>query len=166
MIDKVEVLRKKETGTIYSNGCEIDVPDTFEKYRDHLVNRYTSYKDKIYKLFKEIYSLKEEMESGKAPVIYQKMQDISLYNYLKSFIDDEKFIEEFSFLWLYYGLPPKKLNALFYMLAWISYHIGGTFYIKGGAGKLSDTFVEEIKKNGGEVYLSNEIVKIDIEGNM
>ena len=165
MIDKVEVLRKKETGTIYSNGCEIDVPDTFEKYRDHLVNRYSSYKDKIYKLFKEIYSLKEEMESGKPPVIYQKMQDISLYNYLKSFIDDEKFIEEFSFLWLYYGLPPKKLNALFYMLAWISYHIGGTFYIKGGAGKLSDTFVEEIKKNGGEVYLSNEIVKIDIEGN-
>ena len=165
MIDKVEVLRKKETGTIYSNGCEIDVPDTFEKYRDHLVNRYSSYKDKIYKLFKEIYSLKEEMESGKPPVIYQKMQDISLYNYLKSFIDDEKFIEEFSFLWLYYGLPPKKLNALFYMLAWISYHIGWTFYIQCGAGKLSDTFVEEIKKNGGEVYLSNEIVKIDIEGN-
>ena len=165
MVDKVEFLRKKETATIYNNGYEIDVPDTFEKYRDHLVSRYSSYKEKIFDLFKEIYNLKEEMDSGKPPVVYQKMQDISLYDYLKSFIDDEKFIEEFSFLWLYYGLPPKKLNALFYMLAWISYHIGGTFYVKGGAGKLSDTFVEEIKKYGGEVYLSNEIVKIDIEGN-
>lgn len=165
MVDKVEFLRKKETATIYNNGYEIDVPDTFEKYRDHLVSRYSSYKEKIFDLFKEIYNLKEEMDSGKPPVVYQKMQDISLYDYLKSFIDDEKFIEEFSFLWLYYGLPPKKLNVLFYMLAWISYHIGGTFYVKGGAGKLSDTFVEEIKKYGGEVYLSNEIVKIDIEGN-
>ncbi len=165
MVDKVEFLRKKETATIYNNGYEIDVPDTFEKYRDHLVSRYSSYKEKIFDLFKDIYNLKEEMDSGKPPVVYQKMQDISLYDYLKSFIDDEKFIEEFSFLWLYYGLPPKKLNALFYMLAWISYHIGGTFYVKGGSGKLSDTFVEEIKKYGGEVYLSNEIVKIDIEGN-
>lgn len=36
------------------------------------------------------------------------MQNISLYDYLKSFIDDEEFIEEFSFLWLYYGLTPKE----------------------------------------------------------
>ncbi|MEG1650163.1 MAG: FAD-dependent oxidoreductase, partial [Rikenellaceae bacterium] len=47
--------------------------------------------------------------------------------------------------------------------AWGSYHIGGTFYIKGGAGKFSDTFVEQIKANGGDVYLSNEIVKIDVD---
>ena len=164
MIDKVEFLRKKETGTIYSEGEEVDVPDTFEKYRDHLVRRYGSYREKIFELFKELDELNEELKSGKPPVVYQKMQDITLYDYLKSFVNDEKFIEEFSFLWLYYGLPPKKINALYYMLAWISYHIGGTFYVKGGAGKLSDTFVEEIKKNGGDVYLSNEIVKIDVEG--
>ena len=30
---------------IYSNGYEIDVPDTFEKYREHLVNRYSGYKE-------------------------------------------------------------------------------------------------------------------------
>lgn len=163
MIDKLNFLRKKETGTIYSDGIEIDVPDTFEEYREHLVNRYSNYKEEIFELFNEIYNLKEEMESGKPPLVYQKMQNISLYDYLKSYVDDDKFIEEFSFLWLYYGLPPKKLNALFYMLAWISYHIGGTFYIEGGAGKLSDTFVEEIKRNGGEVFLSNEITKINSE---
>ena len=30
MIDKVLFLRKNETGTIYENGVEIDVPDSFE----------------------------------------------------------------------------------------------------------------------------------------
>lgn len=55
MIDKVELIRKNETGTIYSHNVGIDVPDTFEKYRDHLVNRYSTYKENI---FKEIYTLK------------------------------------------------------------------------------------------------------------
>lgn len=164
MIDKVEFLRKSETGTIYENGIEIDVPDNFEKYKKHLISRYSNHREKIIELFDEIYSLKEELESGKPPMIFQRLQDISLYDYLKSFVNDEEFIKEFSFLWLYYGLPPKQLNALYYLVAWVSYHIGGTFYVKGGAGKLSDTFVSEIKKNGGEVYLSNEIVKIDVEG--
>lgn len=164
MIDKIGLIRKAETGTIYNHNKEIDVPDTFEKYRDHLVNRYKQYEKNIFDLFEEINELNEELASGKAPVIYQKLQNITLYDYLKSFIDDNDFIEEFSFLWLYYGLPPKKLNALYYMMAWISYHMGGTFYIKGGAGKLSDTFAEEIKNNGGKIYLSNEIVKIDVEG--
>lgn len=164
MIDKVEFLRKEETGTIYNHDVEIDVPDSFEKYRDHLIKRYTEYKDGIIKLFNELYELKLELDSGKPPVMYQKMQNITLYDYLKTFVDNEDFIEEFSFLWLYYGLPSKKLNALFYMLAWVSYHIGGTFYVKGGAGKLSDTFADEIKANGGDIYLSNEVIKIDVEG--
>lgn len=165
MIDKVLFLRKNETGTIYENGVEIDVPDSFEAYKEHLISRYSTHKEKIVQLFQEIYNLKEELESGKVPILFQKLQTISLYDYLKSFIDDDAFIEEFSFLWLYYGLPPKKLNALYYLVAWVSYHIGGTFYVKGGSGKLSEVFVSEIKKNSGEVYLSSEIVKIDIEEN-
>lgn len=166
MIDKVEFLRKSETGTIYNKKIEIDVPDSFEEYRNHLIKRYPNEREGIVNLFNEIKSLEEEMKSSKPPVIYQKLQDISLYDYLKSFIKDEVLIEEFSFLWLYYGLPPKKLNALYYILAWISYHIGGTFYVKGGAGKLSDTLANEIKKNGGDLFLSSEIVKIDNDDNI
>ena len=166
MIDKVEFLRKLETGTIYNTKFEIDVPDSFEDYLNHLIKRYPSERDGIVNLFNEINSLKKEMESEKPPVIYQKLQDISLYDYLKSFVNDEALIEEFSFLWLYYGLPPKKLNALYYILAWISYHIGGTFYVKGGAGKLSDTFADEIKKNGGDIFLSNEVNKIEVDENI
>lgn len=165
MIDKVEFLRKLETGTIYNSKVEIDVPDSFEKYRDHLIKRYPDEKKSIEALFNEIRLLEQEMRSGKPPVIYQKLQSITLYDYLKAFIKDEKLIEEFSFLWLYYGLPPKKLNALYYILAWISYHIGGTFYVKGGAGKLADTFADEIKKNGGDIFLSSEIKKIDVDEN-
>lgn len=165
MIDKVNFLRKLETGTIYSFNKEIDVPDSFNEYREHLIKRYKNEEEGIINLFNNIYELKKEMESGKPPIIYQRLQNISLYDYLKSFIDNEDLIEEFSFLWLYYGLPPKKLNALYYILAWISYHIGGTFYVKGGAGKLADTFAEEIRKNGGDIFLSNEVTKIEVEDN-
>ena len=166
MIDKVEFLRKLETGTIYNKKDEIDVPDSFEDYLNHLIKRYPNEKDGLVNLFNEIEALNKEMKSSNPPVIYQKLQNISLYNYLNSYIEDESLIEEFSFLWLYYGLPPKKLNALYYILAWISYHIGGTFYVKGGAGKLSDTFANEIKKNGGDIFLSSEIVKIENDDNI
>lgn len=164
MIDKVEFLRKSETATIFSKNEEIDIPDDFEEYLNLLINKYKDCEEGIRELFYEINELKLELGSKKIPMIYQKLQNISLYDYLKSFNLDDELINEFSFLWLYYGLPPKKLNALYYILAWISYHIGGTFYVKGGAGKLSDTFVEEIKVNGGDIYLSSEIVKIDVKG--
>lgn len=165
MIDKVEFLRKLETGTIYNAKVEVDVPDSFEEYLNHLIKRYPNEREGLVNLFNEIESLNKEMKSGKPPVIYQKLQDISLYDYLKSYVKDEDLIEEFSFLWLYYGLPPKKLNALYYILPWISYHIGGTFYIKGGAGNLSDTIAGEIKKNGGDIFLSNEVKKIEVDEN-
>lgn len=86
MIDKVEFLRKEETGTIYNHDVEVDVPDSFEEYRDHLINRYSNHKDGIINLFNELYELKLELDSGKPPVMYQRMQDISLYDYLKGFV--------------------------------------------------------------------------------
>lgn len=164
IINKVEFLRKEEAGTIFDGKELIDIPDTFEGYYDHLVRRYPEYESGIKKIFDEAYELKRQLISGNPPVLFQKLQGITLYDYIKSYVNDEKFIEEFCFLWLYYGLPPKKLNALFYMLAWVSYHIGGTFYVKGGAGKLSDTFADLIKANGGDIFLSSEVINIDVEG--
>ncbi|SCJ93707.1 Dehydrosqualene desaturase [uncultured Clostridium sp.] len=164
MINKVEFLRKSEAATIFNNNNEIDIPDDFEEYLYLLINKYEHCEEGIRKLFCEINELNLELKSRKIPMLYQKLQNISLYDYLKSFNLDDELINDFGFLWLYYGLPPKKINALYYILAWISYHIGGTFYVKGGAGKLSDTFEKEIKVNGGDIYLSSEIVKVDVKG--
>lgn len=167
VLDKINFIRKKEMATVVlKNGEYIDIPDSFDEYKKILIEKFPKEKEGINKLFDFLLILsKETQDSGgkNIPKSIFETQDISLYDFLKKYVSDEKFIELFSFLWLYYGLPAKKINAYYYLVAWCTYHIGGTFYAKGGGGALSRAIAEIIKENGGNVVLNEEVVKLNTE---
>lgn len=166
ILNSLTLLEKPETATLLTQtGEENDIPSNFDEYKKYLVSKYPKEQLGIEKLFTFLMEVKEDMFEvtttiNRMPRHQHYLQSISLYDFLKTYVSNEAFIEEFSFLWLYYGLPPKHLNTLYYILPWISYHIGGTFYIQGGAGKLSDTLKAAIESKGSHVYLLSEVVKI------
>ena len=55
--------------------------------------------------------------------------------------------------WGYYGMPPSRLNALFYAIATGQYLVSGGQYFKTRSQDLSNTLLESITENGGEVLL-------------
>ena len=165
LYERLNFLRKKEVATLFNKGEGIDIPDTFEAYKNLLLKQFAEDREGIEALFQAIEGFEKEMQSGKPIQMFQRLQGISLYDFLAGYVKNEVFIEQFSFLWHYYGLPPKRLNALFYMLARLSYHINGTFYMEGGAGRLTDTMAEMLEEAGGKVYLSSEIVKVEAVDN-
>ncbi|MEG2919048.1 MAG: FAD-dependent oxidoreductase [Clostridium sp.] len=168
ILKNINILEKPETATILSlNSEEIDIPSNFDNYKELLIKKYPVEKVNVENLFDFLLKVKEDMvkvteEDSRMPKYNRYLESITLDEFLREYTTNEELIEEFSFLWLYYGLPQKELNALYYILPWISYHIGGTFYIEGGAGKISNTFVEMIEANGSKVCLSSEVVRIDI----
>ncbi len=167
IFEKVKPLRKKETATVmFNNGDFFDVPDSFEKYKQDIINKFPNEKEGLEKLFDFLKTFDEDMEKNvwvnrELPKYIHQLQSITLYDFLKQYINDDKCIDLFSFLWLYYGLPAKKINAYYYLVAWLGYHIGGTYYIEGGSGALSKAFTDIIEENGGHIVLKEEVVNIE-----
>ncbi|WP_250277617.1 FAD-dependent oxidoreductase [[Clostridium] colinum] len=171
IFQKVKPIRKKETATVmFNNGEFFDVADSFEKYKQDLINKFPNQKSGIEKLFDFLKQFDEDMEKNvhkdrQMPKYIHILQNISLYDFLKEYITDEKCINLFCFLWLYYGLPAKEINAYYYLVAWLGYHIGGTYYIEGGSGALSKAFIDIIEENGGHIVLKEEVIKINTDDN-
>ncbi|MGL6008835.1 MAG: phytoene desaturase family protein, partial [Culicoidibacterales bacterium] len=165
--DKVTFLRKQETATlVLESGEMLDIPDEFVAYQQFLQQRFPSEHTNITELFAFIQIFASDMEAvyfaGQAPSYFQQLQNQSLADFLLAYTQNQELIEMFSFLWLYYGLPSQELSALYYLLAWISYHMKGTFYIKGGAQSLSDAYVQEIEKFGGSIVLREQVVACEL----
>lgn len=169
ILDDIEFLEKPETATIITkNGEENDIPSNFEDYKNYFIKRFKDEKENIERLFDFLFAVKEDMkevarDSKRMPKYTNYLQSITLDEFLREYTQNDDLIEEFSFLWLYYGLPQKELNASFYILPWISYHIGGTYYVRGGGGNLSEIFANKIKENGSDIFLSSEVVDVEVE---
>jgi all-trans-retinol 13,14-reductase len=65
-----------------------------------------------------------------------------------------------SSLWMYYGLPPSSLAAIYYAMPTIGYLMGGGYYPKGRSQKISNALVKFIEDRGGKVLLKTRVEKI------
>lgn len=97
-------------------------------------------------------------------IFVHKYQTASLKDLLDEFIILEKLKAIISQYWVYFGLPPSKLSAIFYAYVWTEYFEFGGFYPHDRSQNISDNLVEKIKINGGEVYLRSKVSKIILEG--
>jgi len=65
--------------------------------------------------------------------------------------------------WIFYGLPPSKLNIIYSVLPNLDLLMMGAYYPKGGNQVMTNSFVDVIKENNGEVALNSEVSSIVIE---
>lgn len=173
VIKKIEPLKNSEAYSIRLNDEIISIPNNKNEYKKFLLDRFKTEQKGIEKLFVDI----DRFNNGFTRFVLDRDNSIlkkihkdvllfitwsgkTVYEVINKYVKNEEFIRIFTALWTYYGLPPKELSAVYFFVPWISYHEYGKYYIKGGAQKLSDSFVEVIKDNGGEVYLNAYVENI------
>lgn len=64
--------------------------------------------------------------------------------------------------WAFYGLPPSRLNIICSVFPNLDF-FKGAYYPKGGNQVMTNSFVDVIKENNGEVALNSEVSSIVIE---
>lgn len=99
------------------------------------------------------------------PMHYPKMlkaMSMSWDEYMNQFLRDEKLKAALSNLWAYYGLPPQTLNAAIYIFPWVSYHLAGAFYPKGGSMAISRALEATLKNHGGEIRYRQTVTRIEV----
>lgn len=168
LLDDVTIIKKHEPSILMRYDRTVVIPNNADEYKERLKNNYPNHKDGVESLFKFLVDLHDNILDsilGKDVPKYDSICEKTLEEFLKTYVDDDNFIEDFSYLWTYAGLPASKLNAYYAMVMITSYIIGGENYIKGGSGNLSKIIKEHIEKNGSDVFLSSEIVSISANEN-
>ena len=178
ILNKIKPLKNPTAYYVPYKGTLLDIPNEVNLYKKLLFDLFPNEIKNIDRLFNDINKFKlgfENLILNKEASIFKKINTNTLMfikwsekttdQVVRSYVDNEDFIYIFTALWPYYGLPPKKLSALYYFIPWISYHIYGKYYIEGGAQSLSNALVEVITENGGSVNLKSEVININFEGN-
>lgn len=178
VLDKITPLKNEIAYSLDYKGKIIDIPNDLSLYKKLLHELFPTEIKNINNLFKDINKFKRGFEKfilDKNSSFFSKinMDCLKFINWsskttdevVRSYFNSDDFVHVFTALWPYYGLPPKQLSSLYYFIPWISYHMYGKYYIKGGSQKLSDSMVEVITENGGFVNLRSEVTSINFEDN-
>ncbi|KJD45515.1 phytoene desaturase family protein [Paenibacillus terrae] len=175
---QVVPLRKKHPYSIRWEGQIVDIPSDVQEYVQLLKNMFPAEQAAIDSLFAGIHRFEEGFSAFssssltswrkaagllKAGIFFRWTQ-MTTWEAVSQFGLSEKFTEFFTALWPYYGLPPKRLAALYFFIPWIGYHLEGTYYIQGGAQALSNALVAAIESAGGEVHLRSQVSEIVLKG--
>ena len=107
----------------------------------------------LQKLFQPVFKLL-------APSYFNK----TTYEVLKTITDNEKLIAVLTGQWGDSGVPPKRGSFLIQSLI-ARHYLNGGYYPVGGASKMAETIIPQIKSSGGEVFTYAEVKNILIEDN-
>ena len=92
--------------------------------------------------------------------VMDRLENLSLADWIASHVKRTEVRRLLSAFWGYYGLPPSRLNALFYAIATGQYLVTGGQYFKTRSQDLSNTLLETITEKGGEVLLETAAKRI------
>jgi len=89
-----------------------------------------------------------------------RLENITLADWIASHVKRAEARRILSAFCGYYGLPPSRLNALFYAIATGQYLVTGGQYFKARSQDLSNTLMEAIIEKGGAVLLETAAKRI------
>ncbi|WP_202080456.1 phytoene desaturase family protein [Caldalkalibacillus salinus] len=161
-------IKKEYPYTVWWQGEVIHVPSDPKAYFNLLIDMFPQQRTGLIQLFQDLQKFYHKLKQSQRAQTYgfndndrlTTWSKLTLAEMLNLYIDDPLFIAFFSANWSYYGLPPRRLAALYFIIPWISYHFEGTYYIRGGAQALSDSLVHVIQQHGGHVYLNHVVQQI------
>ena len=148
-----------------------------DRFLDLLIGRFPGQKKGLTEFFTYWKNLEQDMarfdrEGMPAmkilfPARYPTMWDIrnkTLADVVGRYVTDAKLKSLICQTWGYYGLPPAKLSAFYYLHPFGEYLKYGGYYLKGTSQTLSDAFAETIKRHGGTLIFNDRVTEIKVAG--
>jgi prolycopene isomerase len=111
--------------------------------------------------FDDMIQVQREMtgHAGRHAVM-DRLENLTLTDWAASHVKRSEVREFLSTFWGYYGLPPSRLNALYYAIATGQYLAIGGQYFKTRSQDLSNTLMEAVIEKGGQVLLGTAADRI------
>jgi len=145
-----------------------------EKYQNDLCNYYPHERKGIQKLFQVMSIIwdKEILRSYYNPNIailstypfvfpnLAKYQHYTFEQFLSKFVKDPALIDVISVGWPYIGLEQSKVSALYMICIIMAYHKEGSYFIKGGFGKIPRILEHNFIRLGGNIIYDTEVTNI------
>lgn len=122
--------------------------------------------------YHEVNRLLRDRMAGRAPAVQSipgrfpnmlRAMTISWGEFLGEHVTDPALKGVLSTLWGYYGLPPGQLNAAAYIFPWVSYHLYGAWYPRGGSMAISRALEATLNAHGGEIRYRQTVSHIGVE---
>ena len=158
---------------VFPDKSIIALSGNFQDYQQQLMQMFPDEKNEIealiqtfIKIRKDILYITEKNNNGQAVDLFQdaptmlSYQSDTLQSMLSKFLTSEELKSIMSQYWMYFGLPPSQMAAVFYAYVWTEYHIYGGYYPHRRSQSLSDSLKNIILENGGEVLVRQEVTKI------
>jgi len=96
-------------------------------------------------------------------LVQQYMESTTLSEFLAEHISDQKLVTIWTQLAGFAGASPDEVAALFFMVMWNNYHIGGYYYFEGGSQAVSDALAQVMEEHGGQIRLDSLVTAIDVQ---
>ncbi|MBU1044405.1 MAG: NAD(P)/FAD-dependent oxidoreductase [Candidatus Omnitrophica bacterium] len=170
---------KLEKSFIFKNDMqEFICPADLEQYKYALQSKFPKEKININKLFDEMIHIwtKQILKSYYEPNMCElltypfkfsklvKYRYLTFEKFLNRFTKSTELKEMLSIGWPYLGLDRFSVSALYMICLIMGYYKEGTYFIKGGFGKLIESLVTFIKKNDGKIIIDSEVEEIIKKG--
>ncbi|MBP7766014.1 MAG: NAD(P)/FAD-dependent oxidoreductase [Syntrophaceae bacterium] len=153
----------------------LEIPRGLGAFRDMLIGLYPAEKQGLLKFFAYWQNLLDEMERFHRdgmpvlkilfPLRYPTMWDIrnrTLGEVVNLYLNHPQLKFLIGQTWGYYGLPPARLSAFYYLLPFGEYLSSGAYYLKGTSQALSDALADVITNNGGVLLLNERVTEISV----
>lgn len=154
-------------------GMDLELPARgLDGFEEMLTQRFPQEKEGIHKYFAYWRRFQEEMTTldrkGPGfklffPLRFSTLWGIrnkTLAEVMDEYITEPKLKAVLGERWGYYGLPPSKLSAFYYLYPTAEYLEYGSHYIKGSSQAMSNALRDVIQENGGRVVLNTKVTKI------
>jgi phytoene dehydrogenase-like protein len=177
ILEKIQFIELPEIARIKGPNFEIPILSRNpESLITHLSKEFPEEKDGIRAIIQEMIGIAEESQrtteekrkqeksaSGSFPKRNPKMwnvRDKTLSDFINSFVKNPTLQNALALQWGSYGLPPSKLSAFYYSVAFGESLRNGSYYIKPRCQTLSDTLADTIESSGGKLLFDNLAEKI------
>ncbi len=177
ILDKLAFVPHKHVWSSSFPDLSLDIPTGIEAFRDILIGQFPGEKKGLADFFVYWKSLEHDMERFERegmpalkvmfPMRFPTMWDIrnkTLGEVVDRHIKDSRLKAIICQTWGYYGLPPSRLSAFYYLHPFGEYLTYGGYYLKGTSQTMSNALTETIRKHGGTVMLNEKVTEIKADG--
>jgi phytoene dehydrogenase-like protein len=177
ILGKLTFVPHKHTWSSRFPDLDFDVPTGLDAFRDALIVQFPAQKKGLVDFFAYWKNLERDMEKfdreGMPPLkvmfprrfpVMWDIRDKTLGEVLDRHFKDPRLKALICQTWGYYGLPPSRLSAFYYLHPFGEYLKYGGYYLQGTSLALSNALSETIQKHGGTVMLNEKVTEIKVEG--
>lgn len=151
-------------------------PNDFENFKIYLVRHYPKLRNEIHRLFDDIMEHYEDYRIQKLARLSNKEYtltsaiiewgDLSLYDALAKYFNNDEIIEEFTLVYGTVGLNSDSINAYHYFVKFFDTFIDGSHFITTSFDDVVKTLSSEISKTREKIFVGRSIETVIVEDNV